>query len=186
MIVLKKWNYQYSLFPKMGLVLERTTKGDKIFSTLYRTHYPKSKGIIGRQINYFIKKDGELLGIIGGSSPPLRYRKFSAYFDSQYTMLNWLNNNVFRLIVHEKNLGTQILKLFRQQIKIDYEEKYGDELVGLVTFVEPPRNGAIYRADNWTFLGMTQGRTCRRPGKEKQWSAGTQKLIFAIKLKKGR
>ena len=179
---------QHGLFyNKNKIELEKTTKGDKTYATIYLTHYPGSLGIVGRQINYFIKRNGKIIGIIGGNSPPLNYRKFNEYFGSEYTELNWLNNNVFRLLKHEKNLGTTVLKIFRNKVKKDYEEQYKNKLIGLITFVEPPRNGAVYKADNWNYLGETQGKSCKRRGDHgkwinKEWTVGTKKLIFAKKL----
>ena len=166
--------------------LVRVPKSDPIFATLFLEHYPQSKGILGRQLNYLIMRGGEILGIIGANSPPLNYKKFRKYFNVDND-LNFLNNNVFRLIVHEKNLGTKVLKPFRKTIKKDYKEKYGDDLIGLVTFVEPPRTGAVYKADNWDYLGMTQGKRCLRRGSlgkwiNKEWSEGTKKHIFARKI----
>jgi hypothetical protein len=165
------------------LRLVRTQKGNKLFSTLYLEHYPKSKGIVGRQCNYLIERAGEVLGIIGANSPPLNYKKFNAFFNG-FTELNWLNNNVFRLVKRERNLGTKILRMFREQIKKDYETQYGDKLIGLVTFVEPPRSGSVYKADNWYFLGVTEGKRCFRRGSHgkwinKEWTTGTKKIIFA-------
>ena len=60
-------------------------------------------------------------------------------------------------------------------------------LLGLVTFVEPPRTGAIYKADNWECLGKTQGVSVRRKGDnwyEKQYIKGEKKFIFAYRYKK--
>jgi|TARA_Y100000296_G_C5084510_1_gene211701 hypothetical protein len=169
-----------------GLELERTTKGNKLFATLYLEHYPQSKGILGRQLNYFIKKDGKVVGVIGVNSPPLNYKKFRAYFNTDNEKL-FVNNNVFRIVETEKNLGTKVLKLLRNRIKIDYKEKYKDELIGIVTFVEPPRTGAVYKADNWDYLGETLGKKCFRRGDmgkwiNKEWGTGTKKLIFAINI----
>jgi hypothetical protein len=74
--------------------------------------------------------------------------------------------------------------MFRERVKKDYEERYKDELVGLVTFVEPPRTGALYKADNWQYLGETQGVHVSRRGslgkwRNKEWSVGTKKHIYA-------
>jgi len=168
------------------LRLQRVTKGNKIFASLYLEHYPHSKGIVGRQINYIIWNEGRIVGIIGACSPPLNYKKFREYFNT--TERFFLNNNVFKIIRSKKNQATQILKLFRKTIKKDYEEKYGDELIGLVTFVEPPRTGSIYKADNWDYLGMTKGINVVRRGNldkwvNKEYKPGTKKHIFAKKLK---
>jgi len=168
------------------ITLQRVKKSDPIFSTLYLDHYPKSKGIVGRQLNYLIVRGNQILGIIGANSPPLNYKLFREYFGVDNDMV-FLNNNVFRLIVHEKNLGTRVLKLFRNRIKKDYKSEYGDELIGLVTFVEPPRTGAVYKADNWDYLGMTEGKRCTRRGNlgkwiNKEWTDGVRKHIFARRI----
>ena len=165
------------------LRLVKTTKGNKLFSTIFLEHYPGSKGIVGRQCNYFVERAGKILGIIGANSPPLNYKLFNKFFPNKYGEKNWMNNNVFRLLYREKNLGTKVLRLFRHQVKIDYEKRYKDILIGLVTFVEPPRIGSLYKADNWTYIGMTQGKECKRRGDHgkwinKEWSEGTKKYIF--------
>ena len=188
MIKLSELNFQRSLFFETGLHLEKTTKGNKEYATIYLNHYPGSLGIVGRQLNYFVKDGDETIGIIGCNSPPLNYKLFNAYFGNKYTELNWVNNNVFRLLRHNKNLGTRVLKLFRQTILIDYKKFYNDDLIGIITFVEPPRTGAMYKADNWNFLGETQGKKCQRRGDHgkwvnKEWTTGTKKLIFAKILK---
>lgn len=169
-----------------GLELERTTKGNKLYSTLYLEHYPKSKGILGRQLNYFIKKDGKVIGIIGVNSPPLNYKKFRQYFNTDNEKL-FVSNNVFRIVESEPNIASKILKIFRYRVKKDYFEKYGDKLLGIVTFVEPPRTGTIYRASGWDCLGETQGIHVSRQGSHGKWlnkeySKGTKKIIFAKKI----
>lgn len=165
-----------------GIVLEPVAKGNKIFSTLFLQHYPGSKGIMGRSINYLVRLNGKIAGIIGANSPPLNYKKFRAYFNTEDEKA-FVNNNVFRLVINEKNLGTQVLRLFRNTLQRDYTTKYGDTLLGIVTFVEPPRTGAMYKADNWTALGETQGKSPKKRDMErwenKEWGEGTKKLIFA-------
>ncbi|KKM13641.1 hypothetical protein LCGC14_1714180 [marine sediment metagenome] len=137
---------QSSLFGE-GLVLELTKKGNKLFATLYLEHYPESKGILGRQLNYFIKRDGMVVGIVGVNSPPINYKKFRNYFQTDNEKL-FVNNNVYRIVKSKKNQATQVLKLLRLRIRKDYKKRYGDELMGIITFVEPPRTGNIYKADN--------------------------------------
>ena len=93
-----------------------------------------------------------------------------------------------RIIENGRYYASHILRLFRERIKIDYTSKYKDELVGIITFVEPPRKGILYKADNWDYLGMTQGVRCFRRGDlgkwvNKEWTKGTQKHIYAKWLK---
>jgi|TARA_R100000656_G_C3941671_1_gene126825 hypothetical protein len=186
MIYNKSTSIPLSLFND-GLKLECVKKSNDLFVKWYIEHYPQSKGIVGRQINYLIYDGHSPIGIISGSSPPLNYLIFRKYFKITND-LQFLNNNVYRIVTKtdDKNLGTKILKLFRNTIIKDYYDKYKTNLLGLVTFVEPPRTGAIYKADNWEFLGETQGITVRRKGDnwfDKQYLKGVKKLIFAYKYK---
>lgn len=179
----------------MGLALKRVQKSHPLFVNWYLEHYPGSKGIMGRQINYLIYIFQRPVGIIGINSPPLNYKKFVKYFNiSNYVKGEseklFVNNNVFRIVIkpNDKNIGTKILKLFRQTIVIDYKNSYGEDLMGIITFVEPPRNGAIYKADNWDYLGMTEGVSVKRLGSlddwtNKQYSTGVCKHIYAKHLR---
>jgi hypothetical protein len=164
------------------LVLQRCKKSDKTFGRLFFTHYPESKGIVGRSLCYLVIYKNQVAGIIACSSPPKNYKHFREYFNTTDDNL-YVNNNVFRLVLNEPNLGTKTLKLFRERIAKDYEKKYGTKLIGIVTFVEPPRTGAMYKADNWNLLGETQGiKVIRRENFEKQYIEGTKKLIYGKKF----
>ena len=170
----------------VGVTLERCKKSHPIFCDLYLSHYPGSKGIMGRSLNYLVRLDGIVAGIIGANSPPLNYKIFRKFFETDDENM-FLNNNVYRMINNTKNLGTQVLRAFRNTVAQDYEDSYGVKILGLCTFVEPPRSGAIYLADNWTCLGETQGKSVRKRDmstwENKEWSQGTKKLIFAIKAR---
>lgn len=171
---------------EVGISLERCKKSHPAFCDLYLSHYPGSKGIMGRSLNYLVRLDGKIAGIIGGNSPPLNYKLFRKFFNTDDEKL-FLNNNVFRMVNSEKNLGTKVLSLFRHTVAVDYKNAYGVDLLGLSTFVEPPRTGAVYKADNWEAIGLTQGKSVRKRDmnswENKEWSVGTVKLIFAIRFK---
>jgi len=170
----------------VGLNLVLVKKSHPLFVKWFIEHYPRSKGIVGRQLNYLIYYDSHPIGIISIASPPLNYRLFREYFNVDNDK-EYYNNNVFRIVnkPDDNNIGTKILKMLRQQIISDCENKYKTKPIGLVTFVEPPRTGAIYKADNWEYLGMTQGIEVRRRGSnwlEKSYNIGTPKHIFAKRL----
>lgn len=169
------------MFIGEDLSLERVPKSDGRFGHLFFSHYPKSKGIPGRSLCYLVFNKGKIAGIIGAASPPKNYKIFVSYFgvDEKF----FVNNNVFRIIESEKNLATRILRKFRERIRKDYREKYSQELTGICTFVEKPRTGNIYKADNWDFLGETQGKRMRRNPDtwEKEFTDGEKKYIFGYK-----
>jgi hypothetical protein len=187
---LEKFKSQ-TIFYTNEIELVRVPKGHKAFSTLFITHYPNSKGIVGRSINYLIYYKGRFAGIIGACSPPYKVKPVDEFFgitddNREEMMRKILNNEVFRLIIHEKNLASRVLSVFRKQVFEDYYEKYREELIGLITFVEPPLKGACYKADNWVFIGYTKGYgTTMRDGvgKPRKWVNKKRKLIFAYKYR---
>jgi len=188
--LVREEDYYSAVLKDKPLHLELVKKSNKLFVKWFIEHYPESKGIVGRQLNFLIYRYGRPIGIIGFASPPLNYRKFNFFFglsgSSSDNAKRFLNNNVFRIVYTERNLGTQVLKLAREKVRKLYEQKYGDALVGLVTFVELPRNGAIYKADNWVYLGVTEGIRVRRRGMNwvhKQYRKGIQKYIFGYRYK---
>ena len=171
--------------------LIRVPKGDKVFASLYLSHYPESLGIVGRSSCYLVIFNQRLVGIIGANSPPYAVKPIDKFFgitkeNRSEALRSLMNNEVFRIIKPAKNLATMTLKAFRNQLKREYDAKYGEPLTGLLTFVEPPRTGAIYKADNWTYLGMTQGFGTTRRGKawhDRKWVKKRSKLIFAYKYR---
>lgn len=72
-----------------------------------------------------------------------------------------VNNTRFLIFpwVKIKNLASKALSLARQQILVDWRERYGFEPVLLETFVDIELyKGTCYQADNWVYLGETKGR----------------------------
>ena len=170
-----------------GLYVERVPKSNRTFGKMFFEHYPQSKGIPGRSFCYLIHNNGSVAGIIGFNSPPRNYKKFREYFDTDNDNM-FMSNNVFRIVKSEHNLATRTLKIVRNQVQYDHVEKWGIGLLGLVTFVEPPRTGALYRADNWDYLGESQGIMMKRDKEtwDRIYSKGVKKHIFGYKYKSPR
>ena len=55
------------------------------------------------------------------------------------------------------NVGTMALKILRTVGAQRWEQKYGDKLVLIETFIKPQWNGSLYISDNWIDVGMTKG-----------------------------
>ena len=51
------------------------------------------------------------------------------------------------------------LKLLRTDGAERWKSKYGDTLVLIETFIKPPWDGGVYKADNWLDVGMTKGHS---------------------------
>jgi hypothetical protein len=99
--------------------------------------YKKYSDYVGRTINYFVKKDGEIIGCVGVASGvlALKHRDDFIGWDREHRL---------------KNL----------------KRKFGDRLVLLETMVQPPFTGTVYKASGWKMVGKTKGTSFKsRPSK---------------------
>lgn len=153
---------------------------NKVFRTTIDKHhsYVKYKDVPQRRINWNIynTENGNLVGAIGISSCVLAINARDSWIgwnkEQRLKNSNSVGNNYRFCIVPNngiKNLGTMILKMFREQSVKRWKEKYGDDLLLIETYVQPAidgstnkRNGAVYLADNWVQVGETQGNSIKK------------------------
>lgn len=85
-----------------------------------------------------------------------------------YDRLKLIVNNSRFLILphwHRPNLGSKILSLCQKRLSEDWQKHFGHPLLLLETFVDPQRfAGTVYRAANWSYLGLTRGYRRTRQG----------------------
>ena len=145
--------------------LELVKRSNSDYQSIRNRHYVDNHGCIGRQLHYNIIEDSKIIGIISGASAiwssEYRDRYFNITNQNRKERINKIIDNVvFRLELNEKNLGTQILSLWRKIVKEDWEKKYNDNVIGFETFIfGENRFGSMYKADNWEHVGMTKGNT---------------------------
>lgn len=129
-------------------------------------HYSQPKGFVGRNICYAILCDSTYYGSIVGGSATLHLPNRNEFFNG--CALNNIVNNIFYHVEKVnnsypmRNFTIEVLKEFRNKISTDWENKYGDIVVGFESLVELPRSGEIYLRDGWTEIGVTKGYTCKR------------------------
>ena len=93
-----------------------------------------------------------------------------------------LSNDRFLIFpwVHVPNLASHALSLATQQIADDWLQAFGYRPLLIETFVDPVHfTGICYRAANWQFLGLTQGRGRLAPDHQRHTS---KKEIFVYPL----
>lgn len=95
------------------------------------------------------------------------------------------NNSRFLILPdwHRPNLGSKVLSLCQERIVADWPDRFGKRILLLETFVDPSRfQGTVYRAANWTCLGLTQGFRRTRAG----YTAHSEspKLVFVRPLQR--
>ena len=150
------------------------SKNNKYLKESMKKHYTKPKGFVGRSICYAIYFNETLYGHILGGSSTLYLKGRNEFFNIDKTKLNNIINNIFYHVekVNNKypirNFTTEVLKVWREQISIDWQQKYGDKVIGYESLIEPPRTAELYKKDKWVLVGSTFGYTCKRiPGHEK-------------------
>tara|TARA_Y100000310_G_scaffold253006_1_gene259800 strand:+ start:276 stop:854 length:579 start_codon:yes stop_codon:yes gene_type:complete len=149
----------------LELTTAKSTAEKELVKSLISQHhsYVKSSVSVGRRIDWLVYLEGLAVGMIGiGSAtyPPskdiLNYLELDK--KGYREIFNKIANNWrFCLVISKPNLGTQVLKRLRSQAVVEWQNKYGDSLLWLMTFVGGGNNGAVYKADNWTLVGQTAG-----------------------------
>jgi len=137
--------------------------------------YVASARTVGRCIKYLIYYENELVGTfwIGSGFKPtpkaiLNYfEKSQSEFDGMFNSV--ADNKRFCMIKQIPNLGTQVLKAVRNRAKKDWYERYGDDLVAIITTIGDGKKGSVYLADNWSKIGETAGLPKNRKSVSMKW-----------------
>ena len=146
--------------------LELASKTDPDIINYMQNHYSHPNGFVGRQLMYRIWVDNKSVGAIAGGSATMHLPGRDEFFGEEFALQKVINNTFYHLEdnLGDKNLGTKVLKLWRQRIVDDWQYFYKSPVIGFETLIELPRTGALYKADNWTYVGTTKGITCKRVG----------------------
>lgn len=177
---------------KYNIRLDRVKRSNQLYQEIRSRHYIPNHGAVGQQLHYLIILDRECIGIISGGAAAYAVGCRDQYFgitkDNRNAALNGIiDNTVFRLEKNIPNLGTQILALWRRTVAKDWEQKYGVKVAGFETFIveNERRKGAMYKADNWDFVGETKGNTkFHQHGIEKSFVRREveKKLVFCKRI----
>ena len=82
--------------------------------------------------------------------------KITGEFDEIFNCV--ADNKRFCMKESIPNIGSQILSQIRKRAKKDWKDKYGNDLLAIVTTIGADKNGAVYLADNWKNIGQTAWR----------------------------
>ena len=139
---------------------------DLFRSLLVQYHYLGFERPVGESLRYLIRdQHGRLVALVlfGSAAWKLATRDtFVGWSPEQrQNRLQWVTNNTRFLIppwVHVPHLASHVLGLVLRRLSADWIIRYGHPIVLLETFVGTAYRGTCYKAANWTYLGMTQGR----------------------------
>ncbi len=175
-----------------------TKRTDNRLLDRMKNHYSKPKGFVGRNICYAVMFNDVYYGHVVGGSASLHLPGRNEYLEVDD--INKVVNNIFFNVSKVngsyplRNFTTQVIKQFTEQITNDWFCKYGDEVIGFETLVEPPREGTLYIKAGWSYVGMTKGFTCKRQAGDgtDSWSGKRvwntkelrPKLVFCLRAKR--
>ena len=134
---------------------------------LARYHYLGYKVLSGDQLRYAVSdRAGRLLALLGFDAAAWKTAPRDAFIgwssvQRRHNLHLVVNNSRFLILpwVRLPNLASHILSQIQQRLPHDWQQRYAYQPVLLETFCETPRfNGTVYRAANWTLVGLTQGR----------------------------
>ncbi len=133
-------------------------KQGKEFINTYHS-YIKWADRPSRKLYWNLYESNIMVGVFALGSAFSKPKAIMEYMKKHDLEFNNIANNIVFCLANQqnKNAGTTLLKLCRQDAIKWWYERYGDKLKAFQTFILPPRTGAIYKADNWQQLGMTSG-----------------------------
>src|ERR1035437_4623053 len=122
------------------LYLEFCSAKHPTYLDIRSRHYVPVKGTHGQQVHFLIWYKGSVVGIISGASAVFataaRDKFFGINKDNRTLVLNDIVDNVvFRLENHEKNLASRVLSLWKKSVAFAWEFLYDVKVFGYETFI---------------------------------------------------
>lgn len=135
-------------------------------SLIERYHYLGHANLPGAQLRYLLYGKGDqVLGALGFGAAAWKLAPRDEWIgwnsEQRRRGLDLVLNNARFLMVpwtRVPNLAGHLLRLCLRQLPGDFQQRYGWKPVLLETFVETRFQAHCYRATNWIYLGLTQGR----------------------------
>lgn len=161
----------------IALRVAESNEDKKIADQIVINHhsYVASARTVGRCLKYIISLEGRDIGTfwIGSGFKPTP-KSILTYFDKSQKEFDAMFNNVadnkrFCMAERIPNIGSRILKKVRQRAKRDWKNRYGDDLVAIVTTIGNGKTGSVYLADNWKKIGETAGLPANRKSVSMKW-----------------
>lgn len=162
---------------------------NKRFIAAIKAHYTGSKGPpVGKKMAWEILEDGRHRGWIGLGEPAYKLapRRRLGIQDAR-PLPETVSNYIFRLDAPGETKASQILRAWHPVAERDWLDRYGFRPVHWETLVDPsevksPVAGASFRRAGYRSIGMTTGRSARRPKGHTHgpriWGNASPKLVL--------
>ena len=175
-------------------VIVRVVRSEEVLkweALMREHHYLGFKQFAGRGMRYVAEYKGQWLAIAAWQAgafmcaPRDRWIKWKK--ECQFKNLHLIGNNTRFLILGEAgefpNLASYFLCAMTRRLSDDWMERYGHGLLLAESFVDPRHfGGAMYKASNWKFAGLSRGYA-RSNGSYKK-PHGNRKELYVCALRK--
>jgi hypothetical protein len=187
-----EWPQVKARLATLGKIELKVVTGNAALSRQWRAmmkvHHPLGDGpLCGAQLRYLIVSERGVLGGLSFSAAAWRLGVRDEWIEwSDATRAAHLSmvisNSRFLLLptVEVAHLASHVLSLATKRVAADWFLRYGYKPVLVETFVDSERYaGTCYRAANWHYLGLTQGRG-RQDGKREASISPKHVLVFPL------
>jgi len=172
----------------MSVALIPCSTWDPWFVAVLREHYTESGGAPpGRKLGWFIFDHGVRRGIIGLGEPPykLAARRRLGLEDAR-PLPGTVCCFIYRLELGGATPASVILKQWHDLAAEQWKRRYGEDVEHWETMCDPSHGedvtGYCFRRAGYRSLGMTTGRSARRPAGSTRgsrvWSDSDPKLVL--------
>ena len=154
--------------PELSISLVQTKQMSSLWNEyIDRYHYLGYKPLPGAQLRYIVYSGQTILALLGFGAAAWKVAARDQFIgwtqEKRIRSLYLVVNNARFLIlpwIRSFNLASKILGMISKRLPSDWEDRYCYRPVLLETFVECNRfsGGACYKAANWKYVGLTQGR----------------------------
>jgi len=153
---------------ELELISPKSPHRDVFSGYLAHYHYLGWKGPVGQNVAYLARSaQGQALGclVFDAAAWKVAARDQFIGWDAstrEAHLAQVVNNSRFLILpwVKVPHLASHLLRLATGRLRQDWQEKYGQSIALVETFVERERfEGTCYRASNWMALGSTRGRS---------------------------
>ena len=160
-----------------GISIAETAEQKTIADNIVNKHhsYVANTRTVGRCLKYLITIESECIGTfwLGSGFKPTpkailnHFNKSQNEFDLAFNTV--ADNKRFCMAKQIPNLGSRLLKELRKRARADWYNKYGDDLIAIVTTIGGGKSGSVYLADNWKKIGETSGLPPNRKSVSMKW-----------------
>ena len=156
---------QQTMLEEVAVCLLAPEERERFDQLLEAEHYLGSGRLVGKQLRYVAKYQGQWLALLSWSDAAFHLKDREHWIgwspaQKKRRLALVVNNSRFLIpqSVRLPNLASRVMKLCLQRLAQDWQQAYGHAVLVAESFVDSQLfRGTSYQASGWTLLGQTKG-----------------------------